>query len=274
MDRPVTYDFAGKSVVVTGAARGIGRTIAERFAAAGGAVVVADLNESDAQQAAAEICEKGGKAAAFAVNVADSAQVSTLMEFAKQEHGGLHVLVNNAGVSTTKIIEETTEEDWRRVVDINLTGPFLTCKAALPLLRAAGGGKIVNVASVAAKRISFNASANYTASKAGLLAFTRHLAYEAAPDNINVNAICPGPVLSPMQFNTASPETMRERVGSVPMGRLTSTDDQADAVLFLSSSAASMINGAAIDVDGGSLLGWYDVATYFERRHATRAGGA
>lgn len=263
---PPAYDFGGQTVVVTGSAQGIGRTIAERFATAGASVVVADRNGDDAERTAAELREAGSDALAFEVDVTDSDAVEELMTFAQSARGGLTVLVNNAAISTTKIIEETDADSWRRVIDINLTGPFLTSRAALPLLRANGGGKIVNIASVAAKRISFNAAASYTASKAGLVAFTRHLAYEAAPDGINVNAICPGPVLSPMLVRTASAETLRAREASVPAGRLTTPDDQADAVLFLSSPGASMINGVALDVDGGALLGWYDVSTYFERR--------
>lgn len=265
---PATYNFLGQTAIVTGSGQGIGRTIAERLASAGASVIIADRNIQEAQRTADEICAAGADAMAFEVDVTNGSHVHELMAFAQSARNGLSILVNNAAISTTKTIEETDEDSWRRVIDINLTGPFLTSKAALPILRGNGGGKIVNIASVAAKRISFNAAASYTASKAGLLAFTRHLAYEAAPDHINVNAICPGPVLSPMLQRTATPETIRAREASVPAGRLTTPDDQADAVLFLASSSSDMINGVALDVDGGALLGWYDVSTYFERRRA------
>ncbi len=268
-----TYDFTGRTVVVTGAAQGIGKAIAEKFGRFGASVVVADLNGALAAETAAELAGSGVDAAPYEVDVSDAQSVAGLMAFADQLRDGLDVLVNNAGISTTKLLEETDEASWRRVIDINLTGPFLTCTAALPYLRKRGGGKIVNVASVAGKRISFNAAGSYTASKAGLIALTRHLTYEVGRDHINVNAICPGPVLSPMQLRTATPETIARRVETLPLGELTTPDDQADAVVFLSSATASMITGVALDIDAGALLGWYDIETYYTNRRAARRPG-
>ncbi len=266
MNTPARFDFGGQVAIVTGSAQGIGKEIAEQLARSGATVVVADRSGEQARATAQEFARAGYASEAFELDVTDVAQVDDLIRFADGFESGLSILVNNAGISTTKTVEDTDADSWRRVLDINLTGPFLTSKAAVPVLRSHGGGKIVNVASVAAKRISFNAAASYTASKAGLVAFTRHLAYEVARDHINVNAICPGPVLSPMLQRTASAETLRAREASVPAGRLTTPRDQAEAVMFLCSSSADVINGVALDVDGGALLGWYDVATYFERR--------
>jgi len=263
---PASYDFSGRTAIVTGAAQGIGNRIAVRLAQSGATVVVADRSADMAKQAAEEITAAGFEAKAYHVDVTDAAEVDGLMSFADGDTHQLSILVNNAAISTTPIIEDLDEQSWRTVVDVNLTGPFLTSKAAVPYLRSNGGGKIVNIASVAAKRISYNASASYTASKAGLLAFTRHLAYEVARDHIHVNAVCPGPVSSPMLERTATTETIDARRSSVPAGRLTTPDDQADLVMFLTSSSSDMITGSAIDVDGGALLGWYDVATYFDRR--------
>lgn len=266
-----TYDFRGQTAVVTGAAHGIGRRIAERFAVGGATVVVADHHGDSAAQTADEITAAGGgSASAFAVDVTDAGQVDELIAFADGLGDTLRILVNNAGTATTKIVEETDVEDWRRVIDVNLNGPFITSRAIMPVLRHNGGGKIVNVASIAAKRISSNLAASYTASKAGLVAFTRHLAYEAACDGVNVNAVCPGVVESPMLYREVSAEGIAARKALIPAGRISSTDDQADAVLYLCSAAAAMVNGVALDVDGGSLLGWFDVATYFKRRGAQR----
>lgn len=267
----MTFDLSSHVAVVTGAAQGIGEEIARELARSGASVVIADRHGEGAEAAAARLREEGFDAIARAVDVTVDTEVEALMAFAEGWRSGLSILVNNAAISTTAIIEETSTADWRRVIDINLTGPFLCSKAALPYMRARQRGKIVNVCSVAAKRISFNAGASYTASKAGLVAFTRHLAYEAAPDGINVNAVCPGPVMSPMLQRTATPETIAERRAGVPSGKISTPTDQARAVAYLVSDEASLVYGVALDVDGGALLGWYDTQTYFERRGAARA---
>jgi len=264
----VMFDFTGQTVVVTGSAQGIGREIAEQFAAAGATVVIADHAHDHAERTAAEIRGAGWAADAYGVDVTDETAVKALMAHAQGIGENLRVLVNCAAIPNTRVVADTSVEDWRRVLDVNLTGPFITSKAVAPLLRDNGGGKIVNIASVAAKRISNNGGASYTASKEGLLGLTRHLAYELAADNINVNAVCPGPVLSPMLQTSASPESIAQREAGVPSLKLSRPIDQANAVLFLASALADMIYGVALDVDGGALLGWYDVETYFERRQA------
>jgi len=270
--RSPVYNFRGQTAVVTGAAQGIGRTVAERLAASGAFVVVADQQEKLAAAAAEHICAGIGRAVAYEVDVTDEVAVGELIRFAATNSGRFSVLVNNAGISTTGLLDEVTLADWRRVIDVNLTGPFITSKAALPYLRRAGG-KIVNISSVAGKRISANMAASYTASKAGVLALTRHLAYESAPWRVNVNAVCPGPVEAPMMYREVPPDAIARMVAGVPRGRLSTPDDLADAVLFLASPAADMITGVALDVDGGALLGWIDIAEYLAR-HGIDAGSA
>jgi NAD(P)-dependent dehydrogenase (short-subunit alcohol dehydrogenase family) len=261
-------DLTGRCAIVTGAGRGIGATIAGTLAQAGARVIIADVDGASATVNADDLRARGLDAIAHQIDVTNSEDVKQLIQFAEEQPGGLHILVNNAAISTTAIVEETHEDAWRRVIDINLTGPFLTTRAAIAAMRPRRSGKIVNVASVAAKRISYNAGASYTASKAGLVAFTRHVAYEAAPFGININAICPGPVLSPMLNENATEETRRARENSVPAGEMPTAEDQAAAILFLCSPLARMIHGVSLDVDGGSLLGWYDTDAYFRRRGA------
>ncbi len=264
-------DLSGQVAIVTGAGRGIGRSIGQTLAQHGARVAVVDLDLEAAASAAKEITDTYGEAIPVQVDVSDSTSVKAMVDRCLAEWDTVDILVNNAGIATTHMIEDMSESDWRRVIDVNLTGPFLCCKAVLPVMRANGYGKIVNISSVASKRISYNAGANYTAAKEGLLGFTRHLAYEVASYGINVNAICPGPTLTPMMSEVATPETLRARKKSVPRGRLSTPEDQANAVLFLVSDLAGHICGVALDVDGGSLLGWYDVETYRVKRRQPKA---
>lgn len=258
----------GDVAFVTGAGNGIGRSLALGLGEHGAAVVAGDVDLPGVEAVAARIEGRGGRAVALEVDVVDRASVDRAVRVAVERFGRLDVLVNNAAVATTQMVRDLPEADWRRVLDVNLTGPFICAQAVLPQMTAQGRGRIINVASVAAKRISYNAAASYTASKAGLLAFTRHLAYEVAPDGINVNAVCPGPTLTPMMAELADPATLQARQATVPRGRLTIPEDHLAAVLFLASDLSDMICGVALDVDGGALLGWSDVGSYRERRRA------
>ncbi|MGH7054275.1 MAG: SDR family NAD(P)-dependent oxidoreductase, partial [Stellaceae bacterium] len=156
-------------------------------------------------------------------------------------------------MTVRRTIEAMRQEDWERVIAVNLTGAFNGIQAALPHLRRRGGA-IVNIASIAGRRISFGGTANYTASKAGLLGLTRHAAYELAPDRIRVNAVCPGPTATGFGGAMPSPEQKAERAGKIPLGRMIEPEDIADAVVFLAGPAARMITGIALDVDGGVLI--------------------
>ena len=260
----VERELTGRVAIVTGAGAGIGAGIAHALAEAGAAVVVNDIDEAGAKATAAAIEKLGGRALAVRADVSESAPVNELVAETVRWLGSVDILVNNAGIATSDLVENLEENAWRQVLDVNLTGPFLCCKAVLPHMRAKGWGRIVNVSSVAAKRMSVMAAASYTASKAGLEGFTRHLAYEVARDGINVNAISPGPTLTHM-YERIDEATRRERVASIPRGRWVTPEDLGQITVFLCSSAADMMCGLAIDVDGGALLGWVPIETYLSR---------
>jgi NAD(P)-dependent dehydrogenase (short-subunit alcohol dehydrogenase family) len=183
--------------------------------------------------------------------------------------GGINILVNNAAVASADLVENTSPEVWRRTMEVNLTGPFLCCRAVLGPMKKQRFGKIVNIGSTAGVRMGFLGGADYAASKAGLLGFTRHLAFEAAPFGINVNAIIPGATATSTWSRAAgSRGEIRRRL--IPLGRLIEPQEIADAVLFLCSDKARMITGTSIPVDGGSLVGWIDTKTYYQM-HAKQA---
>ncbi len=259
-------ELTGRVAIVTGAGAGIGAGIAAMLAEAGAAVTVADIDGESAASTAKAIEKKGGRALTVTADVSDAREIDAMVRQTVTELGGVDILVNNAGIATTELVEDLDEEKWRGVLDVNLTGPFLCCKAVLPHMRRKRWGRIVNVASVAAKRISFTGAASYTASKAGLLGFTRHLAYEVAPHGISVNAICPGPTMTPMYERNADEQTRRERIALVPKGRWLTPEDHGRVTVFLCSEAAEALCGLAIDVDGGSLLGWMPWDRYMAKR--------
>jgi 3-oxoacyl-[acyl-carrier protein] reductase len=242
-------DFNGKVVLVTGGGNGIGAATCRAFALAGARVAVIDRDGTAGEAVAAEI---GNAASAHALDVAAFASLAGAIA---AKAGGIDVLVNSAGTITRQTIANMPTEDWDRVLAVNLRGPFNGVQAAIPYMKARGGGAIVNVASVAGKRISFGGGANYTASKAGLIGFTRHAAYELAPDHIRVNAVCPGPTATAFgggQVPSAERKAMRAK--KIPLGRMVEPEDIADVVLFLASDAARMCTGIAVDVDGGVLI--------------------
>lgn len=262
-DHPAgAFGLAGKRAVVTGAGGGIGLAIAEGLLGKGAKVGFLDIDEELVHQAVAERPD----CLALLADVTDAHSIQVAVDTVVEKWGSVDILINCAGISTPHMVDQLSEEDWRRVIDVNLTGPFLCSQAVLPLMIQQRHGKIINVASVAAKRISFNGSAAYTASKAGLLGLTRHLAYEVAGYGINVNAICAGPTLTPLMQSLADEDTLAERVRTIPLGRLNTATDYVNTVLFLVSDMSEAICGVALEVDGGSLLGWTDVDTYRERR--------
>jgi len=247
----MTQQFAGKVALVTGGGNGIGAASCRALAAAGAEVAVVDLNEAAAKAVATEL---GGRASAHVLDVADGVAFRRLAEAVAQAAGGIDILVNCAGASIRRTIAAMQPADWDRVIAVNLTGAFNGIQAVLPYMKARGGGAIVNIASIAGRRISFGGTANYSASKAGLLGLTRHAAYELAPDGIRVNAVCPGPTATAFGGAMPSPEQKAERAKKIPLGQMVEPEDIADAVLFLAGPSARMVTGIALDVDGGVLI--------------------
>lgn len=239
--------FSGKVAVITGAASGIGAATARRFAQEGATLVLSDLNEALGGALAKEL-----HAAAFvSVDVADPQQVAALMQTAAERCGTIHIVFNNAGVGSYGKAPDLDLETWKRVIDIDLSGVFYGCKFAIPHLRRAGGGAIVNTASISGLFGDYGLVA-YNAAKGGVVNLTRTVAIDHARENIRVNCVCPGPIETPMLTPVlAMPSALEEYCKVVPMGRVGQPEEIAAAVAFLASNDASYITGTAITVDGG-----------------------
>jgi NAD(P)-dependent dehydrogenase (short-subunit alcohol dehydrogenase family) len=251
--------FAGKVVVITGAAMGIGRGCAQAFAREGGSVVIGDINEEGRNETVRLITEAGGAATSVHCDVRKAADVEDLVATAISTYGGVDVLYNGAGVVRYGTVEELTEDDWDFQLDINLKGSFLTCRNAIPEMRKRGGGSIVNTASVQAFA-SQKTVAAYAASKGGIVSFTTTVALDHAHENIRCNCIAPGSIRTPMledaagTFGGDDPEgAIREWGRLHPLGRVGTVDEVANLVLFLGSDESSFCTGGCYRVDGGLL---------------------
>jgi NAD(P)-dependent dehydrogenase (short-subunit alcohol dehydrogenase family) len=246
----MTPRFEGKVALVTGAGGGIGLATARRFAEEGAQVVCADLDEATGRAAADEV---GGTF--VPVDVASEPAVEAMFAAAVDAYGGIDVSFHNAGISPPEdaSVLETDLATWRRVQDVNLTSVYLCCRYAIPHLRARGGGAIVNTASFVGVMGSATSQISYTASKGGVLAMTRELGVQFAREGIRVNALCPGPVATPllMDLFAKDPERAARRLVHVPMGRFAEPEEIAAAVAFLASDDASFMTAAQFVVDGG-----------------------
>lgn len=241
--------MAGKVVLITGAARtgGQGEAEAKLCAAEGASVIITDMRDDEGEATAEAIRKAGGKARYLRLDVADEANWASVVASITAEEGALHGLVNNAGVTLRLGLHDTSAQDWNNVIAINLTGPFLGTKACAPLMKASGGGGIVNIGSTAGLTGVPNTA--YGAAKWGLRGLTKSTAMQLAPDGIRVNAVHPGAIQTPMMAD--SPQGMRVLAGATPMGRNGQSDEIANVVVFLLSGESSFVTGTDIAVDGG-----------------------
>jgi 3-oxoacyl-[acyl-carrier protein] reductase len=241
-----------KNAIVTGSARGIGKSIAMKLANEGANVVIVDVNLEAAEETSKEIKALGRKSFALKVNVVEFSEVEAMINKTKEEWGSVDILVNNAGITKDNLILKMTPEDFQAVIDINLKGVFNGIKSIYPVMMKQRSGKIINIASIIGL-IGNAGQANYAASKAGVIALTKTTAKELAARGVQVNAVAPGYIQTAMTDKL--PENIREEMLKlVPMKRMGSPDDVAKAVLFLASEEADYITGQTIVVDGGMTM--------------------
>ncbi len=242
----------GRVALITGGAQGIGRAIALLFARRGARVAISDINLEKAQETCREVESLGAQAMAIGGNVADARAAEAMVEQTVEKFGGLDILVNNAGITRDGVLLRMKEEDWDSVMAVNLKGAFHCTKAGLRFFLKRKGGKIVNIASVTGEMGNAGQS-NYAASKAGLIGFTKSVAREYASRNIQVNAVAPGFIDTAM--SQAIPQKEKEfLIRQIPMERLGTPEDVAEAVLFLASPAADYITGQVLNVNGGMYM--------------------
>lgn len=250
------FDLSGKVAVVTGGGTGLGRGIAGGLARAGATVVLTSRRPAVVRAAAAEIAAAGGRAEGAAMDVTRIAELPAFFQGIAERHGGLDILVNNAGINRRAPALEYTEADWDAVLTTNLKAAFFACQAAARIMKARGGGKIINIASLASAVTAMNQAA-YAPAKAGIKQMTMHLALELAPYRINVNAIGPGWFRTPLNDDLFRNEDWARGVRAlIPWGRTGTPDDLAGTAVYLASAASDYLTGQVIYVDGGMLAGY------------------
>ncbi|NMF59275.1 SDR family NAD(P)-dependent oxidoreductase [Pseudanabaena yagii] len=242
-------DFKGKVAIITGASSGIGQAVAEAIANYGAHTIF--ISRSGAEAITSQLNAAGKSALSLPCDVTDETQVKQAIASVFERYGRIDILINNAAINQIAKIEDISLEDWNRVIATNLTSLFLCCKYAVPIMKQQRSGNIINVSSIAGHFRSKISGIHYVASKAGVVGFTRQLAYELAPFQINVNAICPSQTYTPMLAATLPPEAEQKLIDSIPLGRIASMEEQVNVILFLASHLSSYMTGAIVDVNGG-----------------------
>ena len=247
--------LSGKTTIVTGSRRGIGRAIALAMAREGANVVVSDISREDCQKVVGEIEKLGRKGLALKCDVSDSEEVEDMVKRTVTEFGRVDILVNNAGIMDFKPFLELTDEEWDKTLNVNLKGQFLCARAAGRVMIKSKWGRIINIASISSGGcgIAFPLIAHYTASKGGVMALTEALAMELTPQGINVNAICPGAIDTDISKGVKESGQLAQVLARIPKGRLGQPEEIANLAVFLASEEADYISGAAIVIDGGWL---------------------
>jgi NAD(P)-dependent dehydrogenase (short-subunit alcohol dehydrogenase family) len=232
----------------------MGESFATILALNGAQVAVCDINRESANKVADAINSNWKKALAFKVDVSESTEVATVIKDISEKMGAPEILVNNAGLLKSTPFQDIIEAEWSSIMKVNVDGIFHCCKQVIPSMVRRKYGKIINISSTAGKSASTFGGMHYTASKAAVLGITRHLARELASFNINVNAVCPGSIDTPMVRSNATADQIKAGISKIPIGRLGTPEEVANLVLFLASDASSFITGASIDINGAELL--------------------
>ncbi|HER25371.1 MAG TPA: 3-oxoacyl-ACP reductase FabG [Candidatus Atribacteria bacterium] len=246
-------DLVDKVAIITGAGRGIGKAIAIALAREGASVIINDVDIQTAEKVTKEIKSLGWKALAIQVDVSDSKEVNQMVQSVIKKFKRVDILVNNAAIIKRGLIEDLKEEDWDRVIDVNLKGAFNCMKAVAGIMKKQRYGKIVNISSIAGKVGDLASAPCYGASKAGMICLAKSLARELAPYNINVNVVAPHAIKTDMSKEW-SEEKRRSIIADIPLGRMGEPEDIAEAVVFLVSDKAKFITGEVLDVNGGYLM--------------------
>ena len=243
----------GKIAIVSGGARGQGATEAKMFAREGAKVVLGDVLDEEGEQVEAQINESGGTATYVHLDVTREDDWRSAVDTAIDRYGKLDILVNNAGILISKGLEDTTVEDWDRIMEINAKGVFLGTKQAIPAMRRAGGGSIINISSTAGLVGSPNGSPSYTATKGAVRLLTKSTAIQYAKEGIRCNSVHPGPIDTEMIRHTLTdPTRLEQRMQRLPLGRVGTPEDIAYGVLYLASDESSFVTGSELVIDGGT----------------------